>query len=148
MAKGNTFETELLELIFNNTALPLIGDASGLQPSASAGSLFVALHTADPGEGGSQNTSEASYTGYARVAVARSGAGWIVTGNQVNPAAAITFPTPTAGSGTLTHASVGTDSSGAGKILYRGPIISPLGGITIVVGQPPILGVGTNIAEN
>ena len=50
MSKGNTFENDLLLLVFNNTAAALIGDASGLQPSATAGSLYVSLHTSDPGE--------------------------------------------------------------------------------------------------
>ena len=38
--------------------------------SSVAGSLYVSLHTADPGVGGGQNTNEATYSGYARVAVA------------------------------------------------------------------------------
>ena len=55
-------------------------------------------------------------TGYARVAVARSGAGWTVSGNAVSNAAAVTFGACTAGSNTVTYFSVGTDSSGAGTI--------------------------------
>jgi hypothetical protein len=120
MNKGNTFENDLLLLIFNNTDIALIGDAAGIQNSAAAGSLYIALHSADPGEGGSQNTNEISYTGYARVAVARSGAGWTVSANSVSNAAAIAFGACTAGSATATHFSIGTDSSGAGKILYKG----------------------------
>jgi hypothetical protein len=128
MSKGNTFENDLLLLIFNNTDIALIGDAAGLQNSAVAGSLYVALHTADPGEAGSQNTSEISYTGYARAAVARSGAGWTVSGNSVSNAAAISLGACTAGSGTATHFSIGTDSSGAGKILYKGALGSSIQG--------------------
>ena len=63
MSKSNTFENELLLLLFNNTDIANIGDASGLQNSATAGSLYVALHTADPGESGTATTSEAAYTG-------------------------------------------------------------------------------------
>jgi len=52
MSMSNTSETKLLQLLFQNDAWELIGDAAGLQPSATAGSFFVALHTADPGGGG------------------------------------------------------------------------------------------------
>ena len=87
MSKSNSCENGWLLLLFNNTDFANIGDAAGLQNSAAAGSLYVSLHTADPGEAGSQTTSEATYTGYARVAVARSGSGWTVTNNQVQNAA-------------------------------------------------------------
>lgn len=126
MSKGNTFENELLLLIFNNTAIALIGDASGLQPSATAGSLYIALHTGDPGEAGTATTSEAAYTSYARVAVARSGAGWTVSGNAVSNAALVQFPQCTGGSETLTHFSVTTASSGGTKLLYKGALSSSL----------------------
>ena len=92
MSKSNTFENELLLHIFNNSAIALIGDASGLQPSATAGSLYVALHTGDPGEAGTAATSECAYTSYARVAVARSGAGWTVAGNAVTNAIGVRVP--------------------------------------------------------
>ncbi len=126
MSKGNTFENELLLLIFNNTAIALIGDASGLQPSATAGSLYITLHTADPGEAGTATTNEAAYTSYARVAVARSGAGWTVTGNAVTNAALIQFPQCTGSSETLTHFGVTTASSGGTKLLYKGALSSSL----------------------
>lgn len=126
MSKGNTFENELLLLIFNNDAIALIGDASGLQPSASDGSLYVSLHTGDPGEGGNQTTSEAAYTSYARVAVARTTGGWTVSGNAVSNAALIQFPQCTGGSETLTHFAVGTASSSTGKILYKGALSASL----------------------
>lgn len=126
MSKGNTFENELLLLIFNNTAIALIGDASGLQPSATAGSLYVCLHTGDPGEAGVATTSECAYGSYARVAVARSGAGWTVTGNAVTNAALIQFPQCTSGSETATYFSITTASSGGTKILYRGALSASL----------------------
>jgi hypothetical protein len=126
MSKGNTFENDLLLLIFNNTDAALIGDATGLRGSSSAGSLYVSLHTANPDETGDQTTSETSYGSYARVAVARSGAGWTVTANAVTNAALIQFPQCSSGSATLTHFAVGTASSGAGKILYKGSLSSNL----------------------
>lgn len=126
MSKGNTFENDLLLLIFNNTDAALIGDATGLRGSSTAGSLYVSLHTGDPGEGGNQTTSEAAYTSYARVAVARSGSGWTVSGNAVSNAALVQFPQCTGGSETLTHFAVGTASSSTGKILYKGSLSSSL----------------------
>jgi hypothetical protein len=123
MSKGNTFENDLLLLIFNATAMANVADNAAASPLTS---LYVSLHTGDPGEAGSQTTSETSYTSYARVAVARSGAGWTVSSNNVTNAALIQFPQCTGGSATITHFAVGTDSSGAGKVLYKGALSASL----------------------
>lgn len=139
MSKGNTFENDLMLLIFNNTDAALIGDATGLRGSSTAGSLYVSLHTSDPGEAGSQTTNEGAYTSYARVAVARSGAGWTVTGNAVTNAALIQFPQCTGGSETATHFAIGTASSGAGKVLYKGALSASL---AISSGIQPQFGAG------
>lgn len=139
MSKGNTWENELLLLVFNNTDAALIGDATGLRGSSTAGSLYVALHTGDPGEAGNQTTSEAAYGSYARVAVARSGAGWTVTGNAVTNAALIQFPQCSSGSETETHFSIGTASSGTGKILYKGALSASL---AVSSGIQPQFGAG------
>lgn len=122
MSKGNTFENELLLHIFQNADIALIGDAAGLQNSAAAGNLYVSLHTAEPGEAADQTTNETAYTNYARVAVARSVAGWTVAGNQVSNAGAVTFPLCGLTGATITHFGIGTDSAGAGKLLYSGPL--------------------------
>lgn len=132
MSKTNTWENDLLLLVFNNTNASLIGDATGLRGSTTAGSLYVSLHTADPGEAGDQTTSEATFTGYARVAVAR-GAAWTVAANAVVPTANIDFPACTGGTNTITHFGVGTSSTGAGKLLYKGavtPNIAVASGVT------------------
>ena len=142
MSKGNTFENDLLKLIFQATAIANIADNASSSPLAN---LYVALHTSDPGEGGSQTTNECAYTSYARVAVVRSGSGWTVTNNSVSPAADITFPAATGGSETATHWSVGTASSGAGKLLYSGTI-SP--NISISNGVTPKLTTATAITED
>lgn len=126
MSATNAFETDLLELIFNNTDIALIGDAAGLQNSASAGSLYVSLHTADPGETGDQTTNETVYTNYARVAVARSGAGWTVSGNNVSNAAAVTFAQCGATGATITHFGVGTDATASGSLLFKGALDASL----------------------
>jgi len=142
MSKSNTLETNLLKLLFNGTAMANIADNAGTSPLTN---LYVSLHTADPGEAGSQNTSEASYTGYARVAVARSGSGWTVSGNSVSPVASIDFPACTGGTNTITYFGIGTASSGAGSLLYSGtvtPSISVSNGIT------PKLTTATAITED
>ncbi len=118
MSKSNSWETLLLQHLFQNTAAANIGDAVGLRGSTAAGSLYISLHTADPAEAGAQATSEATYTGYARVAVARSAAAWDVTTDTASNLAAINFAACTAGSNTITHVGIGTDSSGAGTLLY------------------------------
>ncbi len=149
MSKSNTWESDLLKIVFNNTTAALIGDATGLVGSTAAGSLYVSLHTADPGEAGDQSTSEATYTGYARVAVARTSGGWTISGTaptQAANTAVITFGACTAGTNTLTHFAVGTALSGAGKLLYSGtvtPNLAVSNGIT-----PQINAAGAVITED
>lgn len=123
MSKGNTFENDLLLLIFNATGIANIADNAASSPLTN---LYVSLHTGDPGEAGDQTTNECTYTSYARVAVARSGSGWTVSGNAVSNAAAITFPQATGGSETATYFAVGTASSSTGKILYSGALSASL----------------------
>src|SRR4051794_10106620 len=106
-AKGNTFDNDWLKLIFNATPIANIADNAATSPLTN---LYVSLHTATPGAAGSQTTSEAAYTAYARVAVARTSGGWTVTGGSVSPAATISFPAATGGSETETFFAVGTAS--------------------------------------
>ncbi|MBN9444395.1 hypothetical protein [Bosea sp. (in: a-proteobacteria)] len=119
MSKSNAFENDWLKLIFNAVPIPGIADNASETPLAS---LYVSLHTDDPGEAGDQGTSEISYDEYARVAVSRSEAGWTVTGNSVSPVEHIEFAKMTAGvGGPATHWGIGIASTGAGKLLYSGP---------------------------
>lgn len=126
MSATNAFETAVLNLYFNNTDHANIGDASGLQNSATAGSFYVSLHTSDPGEAGDQTTNETAYTNYARVAVARSNAGWTISGANCFNAAAVSFPACGATGATITHFGIGTASSGAGNLLFSGALTSSL----------------------
>jgi hypothetical protein len=142
MSKGNTFENDLLKLIFNATAIANMADNAATSPLTN---LYVSLHTGDPGEAGSQTTSECAYTSYARVAVARTSGAWTVTNNSVSPAANIDFPEATGGSETATYFAVGTASTGTGKVLYSGPI-SPT--IAISTGVTPRLTTATAITED
>lgn len=145
MSKSNAHETAYLSHIFENANIALIGDATGVRGSTTAGSLYFSLHTADPAEAGDQTTSECTYTSYARVAVVRSSSGWTVTGNAVAVDADVTFPAGTGGSGTATHWGLGTDATGAGLLLYKGTI-SP--NIVTGNGVTPKLTAGTVVTED
>lgn len=140
--KSDTFENDWLKLVFNATAIANLADNAATGPLTN---LFVALHTADPGEAGTQTTSEATYTGYARVSVARTVGGWTVTGNSVSPVAAISFGACTAGTNTITHFSVGVASTGSTKVLYAGAI-SPT--ISVSAGVTPQLTTASTITED
>lgn len=142
MSKGNTFENDLLLLIFNATAIANMADNAASSPLTN---LYVSLHTGDPGEAGDQTTNECAYGSYARIAVARTSGGWTVTANSVSNAADIDFAAATSGSETVTHFAVGTAASGSGKILYSGTVTP-----NIAVSTPvaPTLGTGTAITED
>jgi len=122
--KGNTYSQLVLEAIFQAVFTAI----SGLLANAASPdtTLYVSLHTADPTAGGSQTSSEAAYTGYARVAVARTSGGWSISGETVSNVAAIVFPACTGGSETETYFGIGTASSGAGNLLYAAPLSASL----------------------
>jgi len=126
MSLTNAAEQSLLDLLFLNTDWANIGDAGGLQNSAAAGNFYISLHSADPGEAGSQTTSEVAYTSYARVAVARTAGGWTRTGSSMANTALAQFPQCTGSTATATHFGVGTDSSGAGNLIMKGALTSSL----------------------
>lgn len=115
MSLSNTAETAILDQIFKGTALPWNANTN----------LWLALHTADPGEAGTAITSEATYTSYARVAVVRS-TGFNVVGNLLSNAALAQFPQSTGGSNTITFASIVTSASGAGTIVCRAALSSSI----------------------
>lgn len=143
MSKGNTFENDILGLIFNATAIANIADNAASSPLTN---LYVSLHTADPGEAGTQTTSEAAYGSYARTAVARTTGGWPApSSGSISPAANIDFVTATSGSETETYAMVGTVISASGKQLYSGAI-SPT--IAVSTGVTPRLTTASAITED
>ena len=142
MSKSDFIENALLLQIFNGTGITGLTDNTATAPLTN---LYVSLHTADPGEAGTQTTSECTYTGYARVAVARTSSGWTVTGNSVSPVANIDFPEATGGAETATFLAVGYSASGAGNIIYSGSL-NPT--ISISAGVTPRIKTATTIAEN
>jgi len=142
MAKSATFENQLLQLVFNGVGIANLADNAATAPLTN---LFLALHTADPTAAGTQASNEVSYTGYARVAVARTTGGWIVTGNSVSPAAAINFPACTGGTATATFASIGYGATGATEIIYSGAL-SP--SVSISSGVIPQINTISTVTES
>lgn len=108
MSFSNAAETAVLNQIFVGTALPWNANTD----------LWIALHTADPGEAGTAVTSEATYGGYARVVLTRA-SDFSVSGNQISNANLEQFAQCSSGSNTITYASIVDTASGAGNIIVR-----------------------------
>jgi hypothetical protein len=123
MPKATNTSNNLLKLLFNATAWANIADNAAASPLTS---LYISLHTADPGVGGAQTTNETTYTNYDRVAVARTSGGWTVTANSAANAALAQFAQCGVTGATITHVAIGTASSGAGNVLYAGALNSSL----------------------
>lgn len=113
----NGFENALALLLFNNTAIANIGDATGLVGSSTAGSTQLALATSALADTDSSlTTNEVAYTGYARPTQARSSAGWTISGDTASNAALIQFGEMTAG-GPDTVVHLGLGFIGTGDVL-------------------------------
>lgn len=142
--KTDVFENDFLKLLFQGTAIANIADNASASPLTN---LYLSLHTADPTDAvaSGQSTNETTYTGYARVAVARTSGGWTVTGNSVSPVATISFGTCSAGTATITHVGIGTLSSGTGKMLMTGSL-SP--SISVSTGVVPQITTASTITED
>ncbi len=120
MAISATTESAILALIYNATTWANYAINASSSPETA---IAVALHTADPGSGGTMSTSEIGYTSYSRLAgPARTSGGWTVTGNSVSPVAAINFAAGTGGSGTATFFSTGKSGGGTAAILWSGTV--------------------------
>ena len=110
-AASNYLENKILDHVLTATSFS--------QPSR-----YLALFTADPGEGTgttSNFTNEISTSGtaYARQAVTFAAA----SGGSSATNATVTFPTATANWGTVTHvAVVDGDTEGAGNVLFYGAV--------------------------
>ena len=145
MGKANANSNNWLNLLFKAVAIANVADNAATAPLTN---LYFALHTADPGAAGTQATSEISYTGYARVAVARQTAvgGFTTSAAQsTSPSAIVGFPPSTGGTGgTATFFSIGIAVSGATQILYSGAITPT---IAVANGVTPQLTAATTITE-
>lgn len=133
MPKATNACNDLLALIFNATTWNLIAENDSTSPATS---LYLSLHTADPGVGGSQLTNEAAYTNYVRLAVARTTGGWdIPSGGATQNAALAQFAQCGVTGATITHVAIGTASSGAGTVLYAGALNSSLAVANLIQPQ-------------
>lgn len=139
MGLADTAENKFMLLYFNATAWANVADNAASSPLTN---IQASLHTADPGDSGSQTTSESAYTSYARVAVARTSGGWTVTNNSVSPASNISFPACTGSTSTITHFGLGTANSGAGVLHWSGTVTP---NISVASGVTPILTTSSTI---
>ena len=131
--KGNTTINNFLKLLLNATTWTGIAVNDTGTPLTN---LFLALSTGTLSASSAQNTTEAAYTSYARVSVARTTGGFTAASAQSSAlVATASFPTATGGSETETYASLGTLTSGAGVVLYFGPITPSIIVATTVTPQ-------------
>jgi len=127
MSLSNATENDVLEALLKGT-----------DPSYRAGATqYLALFTADPGEAGSL-VAEASYTGYARVALTKASA-WTDGGSTFTNAALIQFGQCTAGTNALTHFAVVDTASGAVNMMISGALSSTL---NVSAGIQPQFAIG------
>ncbi len=141
MSKVNGSETSLLNLVLAAKTWTSVAAAS-----TASTTIWVSLHTADPGDAGDQSTSEATYGGYARIATNRTTVDWNVASGSASPLAAITFPTCTSSTTqSITHFSVGLSSSGAGTAIYNGTVTQ---NISMNTGVTPSLTTASAITED
>ena len=97
----------------------------GVDPAYRAGATqYLALFSADPGETGSL-AAEATYTGYARVALTKATA-WTDGGSSFSNANLIQFGACTAGTTAATHFAVVDTVSGAVSQMISGALSATL----------------------
>ena len=137
--KANNNSIGFLELIFQAVISASYATLALNATASPATQLFVSLHTADPGATGSQTTSEAAYTSYARVGVARTSGGWSISAETISNVGTVTFPAATGGSETETFFGIGLAASGAGTLLYSGALTS---GLAVSNGITPSFAAG------
>lgn len=143
MNASNSFETDFLKLLFQNVAIAGIGDASGLQPSAVAGNLYLRLCTDATSADDATVGTEATYTGYVAkgVAIARSLAKWDVTGNVCSNLEEIIFGDCSAVPQTIKYIELWKNNTGstlADRIAWKEFSAT----IDIIVGMTPRFKVG------
>jgi hypothetical protein len=140
MSATNATETGILGLLITNADGPAnMGDATGPRGSTSAGVFWISLHTATPDETGTQTTSEAAYTSYARQDEARNTTQWTVTNNIADNDNAIPFPAATGGSETETHFGLGASETTAGTLFFYGALTA---GLAVSSGITPSFAAG------
>jgi len=147
VSKSDFLENALLKLIFNATAIANIADNAASSPLTN---LYWSLHTADPGDAGTQATSETTYGSYARQAVLRTTGGMTAaTAGSTSPVSNITFPAATSPTlpsvSSITYAGIGVAVSGTTSLLYSGPVTP---NINVSTGVQPILTTASTVTED
>lgn len=115
---GTTFANDELKLIYQATAIANIADNASSSPLTN---IYASLHTGSPASG-NQQTSEVSYTGYARQAMARSSAAFTITGASMSFVNDVVFPVSSSGTPTVTHFALGSVVSATGKVIDSGTV--------------------------
>lgn len=114
MPKGTTTANDVIDAVLR-----------AVDPAWRSGATrYISLHTSTPGAGGNQTTNEATFGGYARVAVTAATGFSAASGGATENTALIQFPECTSGSNTVTYVAIGTALSGAGQLLYFGALTS------------------------
>lgn len=109
-AMSNYLENELVKHIFRT--------GSFTKPTA----LYVALYTSGPSDSG--GGTEVSGGSYARAQLDPSDSNWAATSGsdgKTSNSVAITFPSPTANWGTVSHFGI-FDASSSGNLLFHGSL--------------------------
>lgn len=128
-ALSDFLENKIIDWLFRGQAIGITGAsaAAGTGPT----NLYVALLTAAPSDAG--GGTEVTGGSYARVSVASTLANWAGTqaaastvassgtSGTTSNNAAITFPTPTANWGVVTHFGI-YDASTGGNLLFHGAL--------------------------
>lgn len=114
MPKGTTTANDVIDFVLR-----------AVDPAWRSGATrYISLHTATPGAGGNQTTNEATFGGYARVAVTAATGFSAASGGATENTALIQFPECSSGSNTVTYVAIGTAASGVGQLLYFGALTS------------------------
>lgn len=137
MPKSTSTSNSILALIFNATAWADLAENDASSPSTV---LYVRLHTGALAAGDAGNVNEATYGGYAAVAVARTTSGWSVPSSGLTDnVAAILFDECTSGSNAISHVSINKAATGTGPCLYSGALAASR---TISAGIRPQFAIG------
>ena len=112
MSKANYLENALLDHLFGRTTY------------TAPATLYISLHTGDPGETGANN--EVTGNNYSRAAVTNSTGNFgSASGGSKTNAAEIQFAVPSGSWGTVTHFAI-WDAASAGNCLYYGALTSAM----------------------
>ena len=113
---------------FENVILDaMLGDNAGANMPAT---VYVALFTSTPDDGGGGTEVSTSGTGYARVAVTNNSTNWpAATGGIKSNGTTITFPTATDSWGQVSYVAV-YDAATAGNMLLWGETSATLSPVT------------------